>query len=109
MTGPELAIGPPWRVRTWDKRVEQLRARHRDKDFKPPDVPAWVVRAYDQRQRVKVRFYGTEIKSGTIGMSTGWQPVALLILTSRSMGSSWIIDQRTELLGIKRGRVYVEV
>lgn len=45
---------------------------------------------YENKQRVEIEFtYGNKAK-GTIGKSTGWKPVYLLIKTSRSMGGEAI-------------------
>ena len=47
-------------------------------------------------ERVRVKFSWGEVKTGTIGLTTGWKPALLLILTRRSHGSSYILDSSTE-------------
>ena len=67
-------------------------------------------RAYfNSGERVRVRFgYGEEL-TGTIGVTTGWQPVFLLMRTSRSIGSSWTLGDRDQVIARKVGRKYVPV
>lgn len=43
---------------------------------------------YENEQRIKVKFSYGEIKTGTVGMTTGWKPVFILMLRSNSRGSS---------------------
>jgi hypothetical protein len=56
---------------------------------------------FQNRQRVEVDF-GYEKKRGTIGKTTGFVPCYLLMLTTRSMGSSYTIgmnDKITRVIG----------
>lgn len=56
---------------------------------------------FESGQRIEVDF-GHETKRGTIGVSTGWKPVFLLVLTSRSTGSSWTIGMNDKVTRVIR-------
>ena len=56
---------------------------------------------YENGKRIKVQYtYGKdkEIKSGTVGMTTGWKPVFILMLRSNSTGSSYILTDKEIIL-----------
>ena len=61
---------------------------------------------FESGDRIKVRTMGGEI-TGTVGVTTGWRPVFLLIRTSRSMGSSITLGPKDEILAVQKGRAYV--
>lgn len=71
--------------------------------FDPSELHEKFVRYYENGERITVSFRdknGNEYakKRGTIGVSTGWRPCFLLILTKRSLGSSWTIGKNDEVL-----------
>ena len=47
---------------------------------------------YESGARIEVEFHYGEKKRGTIGVTTGWQPCFLLMLTARSRGSSYTLS-----------------
>jgi len=56
---------------------------------------------YKNKQRIKVQYtYGKEkeVKSGTVGITTGWKPVFILMLRSNSTGSSYILTDKEQIL-----------
>lgn len=58
-------------------------------------------------QRVRVRFaYGEEL-TGTIGVTTGFQPAFLLMRTSRSLGSPYTLGEGDRIVAVQHGRHYV--
>lgn len=70
------------------------------------------VYAYNTGARVEVAFANDkgevyETKRGTIGVTTGWKPVFLLMLTARSTGSMYTLGQHDKITGVvnSRGRV----
>lgn len=75
----------------WKEYLNKKRAELGDK-FDPSELAEKWVPAYCTGERVRVRFPWGEVKTGTVGVTTGWRPVFLLILTSRSRGSSLILD-----------------
>jgi hypothetical protein len=56
---------------------------------------------YSSGQRVEVDF-GYAKKRGTIGITIGWKPVFLLMLTKRSQGSSYTIGMKDKVLRVIR-------
>lgn len=48
-------------------------------------------------QRVEIKFSYGETKRGYIGKTTGWKPAYILLLTSRSRGSSYVIGKEDRL------------
>jgi len=59
---------------------------------------------YGTDKRIKVAFKDAkgdiyETKSGTVGMTTGWKPVLLLMLRSNSRGSSYVLSDADSLIG----------
>ena len=54
-------------------------------------------------QRITVSFCDKdgkeyERKRGTVGITTGWKPVFLLMLTKRSHGSSWTLSDKDKII-----------
>lgn len=78
------------------------------KQFSSKDLDRRFVRYYESGERIKVTYkYGKinpeiEVKTGTVGITTGWKPVFLLILTSRSLSSSWILDKSVKKIEVLR-------
>lgn len=79
--------------------------RSNDPRFDASDLDERFVPYLRSGQRIKVEVYGRTI-TGTVGITTGWKPVFLLMRTSRSIGSSDILDKRAKLLAVKVGREY---
>lgn len=46
---------------------------------------------YENQERIVVKFPCNTVKSGKVGVTTGWRPVFILMLTSRSISSSYIL------------------
>ena len=62
---------------------------------------------FESGARIKVKTsYGEEM-TGTVGVTTGWRPVFLLMRTKRSMGSSITLSEKDEIVGIQFGKKYV--
>lgn len=51
-------------------------------------------------ERIKVKFVYGEVKSGKVGITTGWKPVFILMLTSRSRGSSYTLAKEDKIIAI---------
>jgi hypothetical protein len=65
------------------------------------DCPQKFIPYYESQQRVKIAFhYGktTEVKSGRVGITTGWKPVFILMARSNSTGSSDILREKDEII-----------
>jgi len=76
------------------------------KKFNTKDLDKRFIKYFESGERIKVTYkYGKtnpeiEVKTGTVGVTTGWKPVFLLILTSRSSGSSWILDKSVKKIEV---------
>ena len=47
--------------------------------------------------------------TGTVGRSTGWRPVYLLMPRSDSTGSPWVLRPDHRIVAVKHGNRYVEM
>jgi hypothetical protein len=62
------------------------------------------VAAYNDGQRIRVKFPWGDVKTGTVDVTTGWKPVFLLMRNSRSTGSSDILDGAVQFTKEKCGK-----
>lgn len=76
-------------MRNFADYVAQKRQQYGDK-FDASELAPQFIKYFENGERITVDF-GYEKKRGTIGVTTGWKPVFLLMLTKRSIGSSHII------------------
>lgn len=67
------------------------------------------IRYYESQQQVKVRFEYGEVKTGRIGVTTGWKPCFLLMIRANSLGSSWTIGPKDKIIAIKHKKTYKEI
>ncbi len=76
------------------------------KEFNPKDLAVQFIPYYESGQRVEVGFVSSstgkvyETKRGTIGVTTGQQPVFILMLTKRSMGSSYTLSAKDKIIKV---------
>lgn len=56
------------------------------------DLPERFKYAYKTGERIRVKFPWGEVKTGTVGLTTGWKPAFLLIARRNSHGSSDILS-----------------
>ncbi|MFA5136938.1 MAG: hypothetical protein WC489_06155 [Patescibacteria group bacterium] len=64
---------------------------------------------YENQQRIKVQTPWGETLTGTVGVTTGWEPVFLLMRRKNAVGSSEILTNRHEIVAIKWGNKYVKL
>jgi len=67
--------------------------------FDDSDLNKEFIRYFENGKRIEVDF-GYEKKSGTIGITTGWKPVFLLMLRRNSSGSSYTIGKNDKVIRI---------
>lgn len=82
----------------YDDLIRRKKIEYGDK-FDASDLNPDFIPYFNNGERVEVDF-GSETKRGTIGVSTGWKPIFLLILTQRSMGSSWTIGKTDKIIKV---------
>lgn len=68
--------------------------------FSPEDLSEKFVPYYNSGQRIEVEFPDGTIKRGTVGVTTGWKPIFILMLTKRSRGSSWSLHDSDKIKGV---------
>jgi len=67
-------------------------------NFDASDLNPDFIEAFNCGNRITVDF-GYEKKRGTIGVTTGWKPVFLLMLTKRSISSFYTISKTDRIVG----------
>jgi hypothetical protein len=72
------------------------KAREYGDKFDASELDPKFIPYFNSGQRIEVDF-GYAIKRGTVGVTSGWKPVFLLMLTLRSSGSSYILDKDTTI------------
>lgn len=87
----------------YEELIQRKRAEYGDR-FDPSDLNPGMVEYFNAGSRVRVRFDCGEEKTGRIGVTTGWRPVFLLMLSSRARGSSWTIGPKSRVTAIQGGR-----
>lgn len=84
----------------YDEFIQRKRLEYGDK-FDSSDLNTLFIGAFNSQERITVLFqYGesTEVKRGRIGVTTGWKPCFLLMLTKRSIGSSYTINEKAKII-----------
>ena len=66
--------------------VKRQQQKH-DK-FDSSDLDQRFIAAYNDGQRIRVKFPWGEVKTGRVGVTTGWKPVFLLIRNRNQICSS---------------------
>ena len=67
------------------------------------DLDMKFVPYYGSDERIKVK-YGDEVITGTVGVTTGWKPVFLLMLRSDSVGSIYTLGKKDKIIGVRKVR-----
>lgn len=92
----------------YDEFLARARRRHGDR-FSESGLDPRFVRYFNSGERIRVDFGDGLVKTGTVGVTTGWQPCFLLMLRRDSDGSSWTLGRRDTILAVQRHGVYVGV
>ena len=81
--------------RNYKKYVDDKLKQYGSK-FDTSDLNEEFIPYFESGERITVKFSYGEIKRGTIGITTGWKPIFILMLTKRSLGSSYTITKKDE-------------
>lgn len=65
--------------------------------FSDANLSNQYVLAYENNLRIQVRFENGIVKRGRVGVTTGWKPSFILLLRSDSIGSCWMLTDKTYL------------
>ena len=68
--------------------------------FDETDLSKQFIPFYENVKRIEIEFSYGEKKRGTIGITTGWEPAFLLMLTKRSTGSSYTLRDNDKIIKI---------
>lgn len=83
-------------MKNYQEYITRKRAEYGDK-FNDSGLNKDFIPYYENNKRIEVDF-GYEVKRGRIGITTGWKPCFLLMLTTRSIGSSYTIGAKDKIL-----------
>jgi len=67
------------------------------------DLAPKFIKAFNTGERIRVKVYG-EVKTGTVGVTSGWKPVFLLMHNKRCTGSSTLLTHDVTFTTEKVGR-----
>ena len=93
-------------MRNFNDYLNRKRSEFGDK-FDTSELDSRFIDAWESGARIKVRM-GDGHYFGTVGITTGWRPVFLLMHSSRCTGSSFTLRDTSTLVATKQGRRYVE-
>lgn len=92
----------------FEEYVAGRRAEHGER-FSAAGLDNRFIRYFNSGERIKVRSKWGEEYTGTVGASTGWVPVFLLMRRSGAAGSSYILGDSYTIVAVQRGRKYEAV
>lgn len=83
-----------------NRKITEYGNKFSDKDLNKNFIPY-----YENQKRIEVSFCSDtgkeyERKRGIVGITTGWKPIFLLMLTKRSIGSSWTIGKNDKIVKV---------
>ena len=94
-------------MNNYDELIERAKQRYGEK-FDASALASQFIPYFNSEERIKVKDYDEEL-TGTIGVTTGWKPAFLLMRTSRSIGSSYILKENNQIIAVKRRNKYAKV
>ena len=80
--------------------LARKRREYGDK-FDPSDLAPQFIDYFNNGARIEVDM-GYEVKRGRIGVTMGWKPAFLLMLTTRSIGSPYILERTHKITRVIR-------
>lgn len=91
----------------FEEYIERKRAQYGDK-FDETDLLPQFRPFFDSGERIRVSTQYEEpyVRTGTVGVTTGWRPAFLLMHRSNAHGSSDLLGPRDKIVAVKRGRTY---
>lgn len=81
----------------YDSFIQRKKVEYGTK-FSASELAEQFVPAFNSGRRIRVKFHTGEVLSGTVGVTTGWRPTFMLMLTSRSRGSGWLLGKRDKIV-----------
>lgn len=91
-------------MRNLQELLSRKQREYGDK-FDASDLNPAFSQYFETGQRIKALVYGEPV-TGTVGITTGWKPVFLLMRRSNAVRSSYCLGKEAAPIAIKRGRTY---
>lgn len=91
-------------VRSYRDYLQMKRTQYGER-FSEQDLDPRFQPYYESQERIKVRTCGLEL-IGRVSVTTGWRPSFMLMRTSRSLGSSWLLGPKDKIIAVQKGRTY---
>lgn len=85
-------------MRSFSEYLNEKKMQYGDK-FDSSELDKRFIPYFENGQRIEVETMGMR-KRGTIGITTGWRPAFLLMLTKRSLGSSYTLGKDDKIVNI---------
>ena len=94
----------------YDEMVADKKAQYEGK-FDPSDLDPRFVQYFNSGERIRVETTdgdAVDVRTGTVGVTTGWRPAFLLIHRSDALGSINLLLPRDNhrVTAVKRGKSY---
>jgi len=80
------------------------KAREYGEKFDSSELDKQFISYFESGERIKVKFSCGDLKTGTVGITTGWKPVFILMLTKRSIGSSWTLSKKDKIIAVGKSK-----
>ena len=91
-------------TREWE--VYKAQRRREDPRWTDEELPAKLVPHFRSGVRIRVA-NGEYVRTGKVGITTGWRPAFLLMHRSSDTGSSDVLNERDQITGVQSGRAYI--
>ena len=97
----------------YDEMVADKKAQYEGK-FDASDLDPSFVQYFNSGERIRVETTdgdAVDVRTGTVGVTTGWRPAFLLIHRSDALGSINLLlpDDNHRVTAVKRGKSYEEI
>lgn len=83
----------------YEEFIDRAKRQH-GKAFSDADLCEKFKPFFRSGQRIKVSYFG-DVVTGTVSVTTGQKPVFILMRNSRSIGSSYTLSDRNEILAVQ--------
>ena len=90
---------------TYQDFITRAQREHGDR-FDPLSLAPQFIPYLNSGQRIKVRT-GDHVRTGTVGVTSGWVPVFLLMHRSSDSGSWDTLGPEDEIVAVQHGRKYI--
>lgn len=88
-------------MRSYQEYIERKKAQYNGK-FDASDLNPEFIPHFESKERITVQFSYGERRRGTIGITTGWKPIFLLMARKDSTGSSDTIGKDDKVIPDKK-------